>query len=411
MEMFVPKQIVLLLAGLLLLISCGRDEATIPPPPTISNTTPVKSNVQTTSSVTPANTVAPVIIKNPAATVTIANPATSTPTATPTPTPKKVNLRTAADFGDSYNPLTGEEVNDSVQLNRRPLAVKISNAPPRWVRPQSGFNEADLVFEHVTEAGITRFTMIVYGKSPVDVGPIRSARLIDLELPAMYDAALVYSGSSEGVREKLLLADFRPRILFSSQPGYYRTSEDKPIEHTLYALPIDLWEQLEEKGLNRRPEFNTNMAFNSDPPAGGSTASEVTIDYDWTLINWKYNPESGHYTRWADGEPHLDQNSGDQVSASNIIVVFANHIQDPDICEQVINGECTAYSVEIFLEGTGSAVIFRDGQQYDGTWQRANRHDMLTFLDDSGQALPLQVGNSWIQVIPLWYDDPVTAKP
>jgi hypothetical protein len=36
---------------------------------------------------------------------------------------------------------------------------------------------------------------------------------------------------------------------------------------------------------------------------------------------------------------------------------------------------------------------------------------MLTFLDESSQALPLQVGNSWIQVIPLWYDNPVTAKP
>ena len=409
--MFVPKQIVLLLAGMLLLISCSRDEEAIPPPPTRSNTTPVQTDVQSAPSVTPANTVAPVIVKNPAATVTIANPATSTPTATPTPTPKKVNLQTAADFGNQYNPLTGEEVNDPAQLDRRPLAVKISNAPPRWVRPQSGFNEADLVFEHVTEAGITRFTMIVYGKSPVDVGPIRSARLIDLELPAMYDAALVYSGSSEGVREKLLSADFRPRILFASQPGYYRTGEDKPLEHTLYALPIDLWEQLEKKGLNRAPEFNTNMAFNSDPPAGGSPASELTIDYDWTLINWKYDSESGHYARWTDGEPHLDQNSGDQVSASNIIVVFADHIQDPDICEQVINGVCTAYSVEILLEGTGPAVIFRDGQQYDGSWQRANRHDMLTFLDESGQALPLQVGNSWIQVIPLWYDHPVTAKP
>ena len=227
----------------------------------------------------------------------------------------------------------------------------------------------------------------------------------------MYDAALVYSGSSEGVRQKLLASDFRSRILFGYEPGYYRTGESKPLEHTLYARPEELWNVLEEKDLNNRPQFNNHMAFNSDLPEGGTSASEISIDYDWTLIDWRYDTESGRYLRTADGEPHLDQNSGEQVSVSNVIVVFANHVPDQAICEQVINGVCTAYSMEIFLAGSGPVIIFRDGEQFDGTWHRAGRYDMLTFSGEDGQPLPLQVGNSWIQVIPNWYEQPVEVRP
>jgi hypothetical protein len=391
---------------LVLLSACGQDdEATLPPPPTESISSQSTPEALDTAKPVPTVIVIRAEVNEPAATVTIAPPSTVTPL--PTSTPVKVDLRTAEDFGTTYNPLTGELIGDEITLNRRPLAVKISNAPPKWVRPQSGLIEADLIFEHVTEAGITRFTILIYGKSPPKVGPIRSARLIDLELPAMYDAALVYSGSSEGVREKLLESDFRSRILFAFESGYYRSGEAKPLEHTLYALPNELWETLEAKGLNQRPVFNTFTAFNSDPPANGQPATDVTIDYDWTLINWVFDPESGRYQRWIDGEPHLDQNSGDQVNTANVIVVFADHVQDPDICEQLINGICTAYSVEINLLGSGPAIIFRDGMRYDGIWTRNNRYDMLTFYDNDGEPLPLQVGNSWIQIIPNWYENPV----
>jgi hypothetical protein len=350
----------------------------------------------------------------PAPTVTLPPvEATSTATATveTTPTPAKINLRGEADFADDINPLTGEQVGDPDLLDRRPLAVKISNAPAKWVRPQSGLNDADLVFEHITEAGITRFTIIVYGETPPKVGPIRSARLIDLELPAMYDASLAYSGSSEGVRQKLLNADFRPRILFAYEPGYYRTGEDKPTEHTFYGKPETFWSVLEEKGLNQRPAFNTFMTFHSDPPEDGQPANEAIVDYDWTIINWHFDGMTGRYRRWTDGQKHLDANTDEQVSAANVVVILAGHIEDHNICEQYYNGVCTSYSVQPQIFGAGPAVIFRDGQRYDVTWQREGRYDMFTFVDEDGQPFPLKPGNTWFQVIPVWYDNPVASNP
>jgi hypothetical protein len=52
-------------------------------------------------------------------------------------------------------------------------------------------------------------------------------------------------------------------------------------------------------------------------------------------------------------------------------------------------------------------MLIRDGQKYDVTWLRQNRSDMFTFVDNEGNPVPLQVGNTWFQVVPFYYDDPI----
>ncbi|MFQ5420169.1 MAG: DUF3048 domain-containing protein, partial [Anaerolineae bacterium] len=191
---------------------------------------------------------------------TIAPVPTSTlpPEPTATATPEAIILMNAADFGEDRNPLTGELMADSTILNRRPVACKLSNSPARYTRPQSGINDADILFEHVTEGRLTRFTAVFYGRTPANIGPIRSARLIDVEIPAMYDAALCYSGASNGVQQKLNRSDFTQRILRAAEDGYYRTGEDIPWEHTFYAHPEGLWAALDRKELNMPPNFGNN---------------------------------------------------------------------------------------------------------------------------------------------------------
>ncbi|MEJ2746450.1 MAG: DUF3048 domain-containing protein [Anaerolineae bacterium] len=341
---------------------------------------------------------------------TLAAPATATPLPA-SPTPAAITLLTAADFGDDRNPLTGELVDDPGLLQQRPLAVKISNAPPSYVRPQSGLNDAAIIFEHLAEGSLTRFTAIFYGKMPEKIGPIRSARLIDVELPAMYDAALFFSGASVGVNRRLSASDFSERLMRSSEEGFYRTGEDKPIEHTLYGDPAGFYRALDAKGLDVPPHFNGVMTFSSEPPDGGQPASQVAIDFQWETVEWKYNESDGRYYRWAAGVPHLDGNTNEQVNAANIIIISPYHVEDPTICEEAHDGKCVALSVQIQLWGSGSGIILRDGQQYPVDWHREARNDLLTFTDADGNPFPLQIGNSWVELVPSWYKDPVTVTP
>lgn len=400
--------IMLLLLSVLAGAACGGGQAdTLPPPPTPLSSggldqpgTTIETGPLPTS--TPAPTFSPPPTIAPLPTTAVEN----------NPPPQVEGILTAADFGTDRDPLTGAIVSDPTNLLRRPIAVKIANAPAVYTRPQSGLNDADLVFEHTTEGNLTRFTAIFYGETPEKIGPVRSARLIDIELPAMYDAALAYSGSSNGVGNRLKNSDFANRILYAWEKGYYRTGEDKPIEHTLYGNPQLLWEALDEKGENRPPNFTTTNVFSDQPPEGGTPASAMDIDYNWTLVNWRYDPGTQRYLRWADGEVHADGNTGEQVSAANVIVVAPYHAYDATICEQInTDGTCAAQSVEVQLWGSGGGAVFRDGQRYDVTWHRENRTDSLTFTDSEGNPFPLKIGNSWVQVVPTWVKEPLRVTP
>ncbi|MFW6068968.1 MAG: DUF3048 domain-containing protein [Chloroflexota bacterium] len=393
----------LLLLVLLFLAACSQDPAT----PTLQATATEEEIAQEA---------APTETPQPSATATEAPTETATPeptaTVTPTATPTPLLLLSPEDFGEERNPLTGELVEEPENLQRRPIAFKISNSPAEFVRPQSGLGQADIVFEHATEGPITRFTGLIYGQTPPDIGPIRSGRLIDVEIPQMYDAAFAYSGASAGVNFELFNSNFANRILRADAPGFYRTGEDKPFEHTLYADPEEWWEELEDRELNRPPEFSTQMAFGEEPPEGGEPASHININYqDRMVVDWEYDEESGRYWRWADGEEHVDRNTGEQLSAANVVVVFALHQVDLSICEYIPIGgtECQAYSTEIQIWGQGSALIFRDGQMYEATWRREQPDHMLTFYDADDNPIPLQIGNTFMQVVALHYEDPVTV--
>lgn len=306
-------------------------------------------------------------------------------------------------FPENVNPLTGEVVDDPAVLDRRPIAVKISNYPT-VVRPQSGLNNADLMFEHYAEGGVTRFTALFYAKDADPVGSIRSGRLIDLEIPKMYDAAFAYSGASGPVRLMMRDSVFFDRIISPDfgHGGFYRIEDpDKAVEHTLFTDTPRIRAILQERGQDTPPQFQTNMAFLPDVPTGGEPASSLEIRYVGVNAYWQYNPTTARYHRSTDGQAHVDANTGQQLSFKNVIVLAAHH-EDTTILEDMVGGG--HYSIEIQVWGEGPVSIFRDGQRFEGRWRRENPNDMLTFYDLEGNILPLAPGNSFFQLVPLGFE-------
>lgn len=336
-------------------------------------------------------------------------------TATPPP-PGQIG---PLDFPPDVNPLTGETVPDPSVLDRRPLAIKISNYPA-CVRPQSGLSLADLVFEHYAEGGTTRFTAIFYSHNAPKVGSIRSARLIDLELPAMYRALFAFSGASDGVLKKLKEADFKDWIISPEfepgHPAFYRVPKESLSgdcqlqEHTLFTSTDLLWADAAEKGINTRQSL-PGMAFNTAPPASGSPATTISLSYSAAYVRWIYNAEVGRYFRYADGFTHTDASTGAPITAANVVVVFAHH-QTTDIIEDFVGYDPRTkkggnYSLEIQLWGVGPALVYRDGMVYSVTWIRQERFSELGLVDAAtGQLLPLKPGNTWFELVNL--ESPIT---
>lgn len=403
----------------ILLSACGAAgesiaESTSPTAEMLAEATPIADVLEesqpagepspTTTNENPTATVEPSVTPAPAtATVTATLEAESSPEPTPFPLPE--GWMGPENFGADINPLTGVKPEDPEVLNRRPIAIKVSNYPS-LVRPQRGLNNADLVFEHYAEGGATRFTAVFYSEDAHTVGSVRSARLIDFEIPVMYDAAFGYSGSSGAIKDRMATVDWFDRVISPDfgHGGFYRIyPEDEDIDfwHTMFTDTYRLRDILQERGLDVRPTFQNGMFFSPEPPEGGTPAEQIEIGYRASYVTWWYDSGLGRYFRWNDGERHIDANRGEQINFKNIVAISARHVET-DIPETEVRQG--ANSIEIQIWGEGPASIFRDGQRFEGHWHRDDPHDMLTFSDMDGNPIPLAPGNTWFQLVPLGFD-------
>ena len=351
----------------------------------------------------------------PAPPTQIVEPATPTPlpvveepTEAPTPTPEAISLFTDEDF-EGRSRLTGLEVPEEDRaevLNRRPVMCKMSNHPPEWTRPQSGLNSADIMIEKPIEGVFTRFVGVFQSQAPEAIGPIRSARLIDMDLVEMYDGALCFSGAAIGVSRLINRSPIRHAAIRSHFEGYYRTGEDKPYEHTFYADPLGFWKALEEIEQNRAQNIDVQTPFTSEPPPNGGDEDYLAIDYrDWSKVEWRYNAEENLYYRWADGVQAVDGVNDEPVSVRTVAVVSAWSGIKYEIC--VSDTECHETAFNVVIEGSGYGLVLRDGKVYEGSWKREQPHAMFTFYDAGGNLVPFQLGKSWIQIVPHYFEDPI----
>jgi hypothetical protein len=308
------------------------------------------------------------------------------PTRTPAPTPSATPTPT----GD-VNPLTGLPA-DPQRLQRRPLLIRIGNDP--GIRPQTGLAAADVVFEEFIDGyWITRLTALYLSEDPEAVGPVRSARLINLELAPQFDGALIYSGASDPIRYMLTQVSFVTiEDYFASQPFWIRPGQDW--RGRLFTGVPRVREYMRQKKLEEAVRLD-GWPFDPSPPSGPA-ATTVDVPYSSTSrVRWEYDPAQGVYLRSVAGVPHTDAATGEQLSTANVIVLYAQHLTT-DIVEDSLGSR----SLRIPLTGQGKVRLFRDGVQSVGTWQRASAGDLIQFYDQAGRPLALKPGNSWVQIVP-----------
>ncbi len=351
------------------------------------------------------------------ATATAAGTATPAPagaTAAPAdPAATAVPLYGPDTYPAGINPLTGLPADQAV-LARMPIAAKISNFP-YGVRPQSGLALADLVFEHLAEAGLTRFTAVFLQNEAAKIGSIRSARFIDTEIAPMFGALLVTSGSSLGTMEHLrqnawLAYPNEWRLIseetrYSCPPLCRETPDDA---NTLFAGTEALRAAVAAQAAGQGPQ--SGFAFSAAVPPGGQLAGEVLLDYSLAAhVAWRYTAGPGTYVRWqekdAGGEmiAHVDALTNAPITAANVVVLFANH-QNNFVPEDFRDGgNC---GLEIQLWTIGPARIFRDGQMFAGRWHRdASTNWRLRLEDEAGSVIALRPGNTWLELVTLTATD------
>ncbi len=325
--------------------------------------------------------------------------ATPTPTKTPvsaaaeepTPTNTVVNSSPTPQRSYDHCPLTGLEMANPALAMRRPLDIKIDNYPGS--RPASGIHKADVVFEHFAEGAITRFSAIFLCQDHERVGPVRSARLIDVEhLVDMFDGVLVHYGAANQVLPMIRAAGFPDMDGYFGAAGFFNAA-GRVSPFNKYCDTQAVWAEVEANGWQEpadRPGFPFSESIDSDV-----RVNQITVAYaPQNKARWDYDSERGLYLRCEGDEAHVEESSGEQLTACNVVAIAATHTTT-DIDEGY-----GSFSVRIDLLGEGPALVFRDGLVVEGRWVRGSDTEMISLLDGTGNSIPFRAGNTWIQVVP-----------
>lgn len=296
-------------------------------------------------------------------------PAISQPSAPPVPVPDPPPV----------SPFTGLPTDLGVPV----LGVKVDNAAR--ARPQTGLNVADLVYVEPVEGGISRLLAIYQSQFPPLVGPVRSARLTDLQLLANFGRpALAFSGAAAEVSALVARAPVLD-VSAEEQPRGYLRDRGKRMPHNLYGK-TDL---LRQGGM---PPRDIGFRFGPTPP-GGRPTPEVNVRYRATDIGVQWLPAEARWVISMDGRP-LTSASGPRPGAATVVLQRVA-VRDTPIRDA--SGSPSPFAATV---GAGGAVVLRDGLAFEGNWTRPTADAITSFTFPDGSPLTFAPGPVWVVLVP-----------
>ena len=264
---------------------------------------------------------------------------------------------------------------------RAPALVQVPNDPA--ARDQSGLQAADVVYEYLTEAEITRFTA-VFTRAPDVVGPIRSGRLISFALTRHLHGMLFMSGLSNGSTARLD-ADPVPSVI--DVPGiFYRTGDRVP-PNNLFVRAASLQQNEERAGLPA-----ASLQHGPAPARDGEAAPTVAVPEHQS--SYAFDQATGTYLKSEEGHQMTDAELKEPLRIQ-LLVLMHTTAKSTGYVEDV-NG---VHGLEFDMESGGRADFYLRGQHLTGKWSASDRQSPFSFQLDSGETVQLPQGLAWVDVL------------
>lgn len=320
-------------------------------------------------------------------------------------------------------PLNGQLYSKSQRSkweSRRPLGIMVQNNME--ARPQSGLSNADVVHEAVAEGGITRFLAIYYCESPKIVGSVRSARIYFVRLLQGFGNYPLYGhvggantpgpANALGEIKKLKWHQYNDLDQFAvSFPNYWRDTDRLPgraTEHTVYTNTEKLWEyaknkreltNVDKKEIPWDEGFEPWSFVDDANKSGRGTTDKIKFGF-WDnsmgsdyRVEWRHDIATNTYLRFNAAKKHIDLNTDKQLSAKNVVIVFADEKVANDGYE---HGQHLLYNII----GKDDAIVFQNGNVIEGTWRKPKADEMMRFYNKKGEEIKFVRGKIWIEILP-----------
>lgn len=288
---------------------------------------------------------------------------------------------------DTESPLNGEMTTKG-KAQRKPIGIMVENHPD--ARPQSGLDKAEIVYEMITEGGITRFLALYAANDVSEIGPIRSARVPFVNFAREYNACYAHVGGSG---DALSLIDRTKGFCDLNQfflGKYFWRDKSRYAPHNVYTTTDKLRSAAASKKYPLSSDYES-WGFKDDENNGNrGEAQNITIDFSSISykVGYTYDKESNFYLRKQGGVIHKDKKTKEQLKAKTVIIQKVSSLRD---------GEYTL----IKHTSTGSATIYMDGKIINGTWKKFAENQRTKFYNESNQEIAFNRGPIWIEIASL----------
>lgn len=297
--------------------------------------------------------------------------------------------------------------------NAKPiLVVKVENDPT--VRPQTGLDHADLIFEELVEGGITRFATVFQSDIPAEIGPVRSIRHVDASLASPMADIFVFSGGAPKTMrfvEQKVPASIT--VVTEGGVGMYR-SRKHSAPHNVFLKPAKLIASVADNAspsdgffvrLDPNAPLTAPTTSPSAVPSGSATpkpptvtitpTSKVSVGFS-TFENpvWKWNAEKGLWMRFERSTPFKNID-GTQFGTKNLVLLYVKTI------DAGYNDPAGNYVPRSVLTHTGPGYLITDGKRQKVTWSKEHVADPVTLFDEAGNQVAVPTGKTWVSLVPV----------
>ena len=268
------------------------------------------------------------------------------------------------------------------------LVVKIDDT--RYARPQVGLEFADVVYIEQVEGGLTRLAAVFSSTIPSRIGPVRSARISDIELFAQYGrVAFAYSGAQKKLLPVIAAANWSDVGAMRRGPAFYETDLNRNQPFAMILNAQKLMANEVGKGTVIDSAKNIGWTFSKTLENEGFEISDVTVKWPAQNYSAVWDPTDMRWLLSVNSVPDLSD-TGENLGPTTLVIQLVSIT--PSQYGDKFGGN-TPFSQTV---GEGKGYVLRNSTVIAATWNRADSLSPTTWIDETGAEIKFAPGQVWV---------------
>ena len=236
---------------------------------------------------------------------------------------------------------------------------------------------------------MTRYLAVWHSQLPAEIGPVRSVRPMDPEIVSPFGGVFAYSGGQVRFIQLMQAAPVYNAI--HGQPDtestFYRTDAKVAPHNVLVKAPELIEQHLDLAAPPKMFDYAAALAESTAVLEGVALTSVETSFSGFSSPSWEWDATQEKFLRFQTNGAADSASSGNQLAATNVVVLFVNIEVIEDIPTTRLVSQGTGYVA------TGGSII-------EITWIKASPEAPIALTTQAGNPVLLGIGNTWVELLP-----------